>query len=274
MCRKGLILPAELFHNTEHGVTVSTPVDHETAVPEPPLHALPLSRRAHEFVAHEMLVLIFSGRFRAGDRLPPERALATEFGVSRPTVRQAVGVLAAHGLVEARVGSGTFVVGTPHGADPAASGGNVSEIVEARLVFEVGAARLAARRAQRSREDLALLAAIVEALEQVEDGDSFPVEIDVAFHRAVLHLAHNPHLDALIAPFWSVSAAASAAAARGTWTRDDTTRIAAQHRAVFEALRTGDAELSGFEMERHLRTELARLADAASTGGPPSRFFA
>lgn len=244
-------------------------------MPEPPLHALTLSRRAHEFVAHEMLVLIFSGRFRAGDRLPPERALAAEFGVSRPTVRQAVGVLAAHGLVEARVGSGTFVVGTPLDADAhTATEGAVGEIVEARLVFEVGAARLAARRAQRQREALALLAAIVEALEQVEDADTFPVDIDVAFHRGVVKLARNPHLEALIAPFWAVSAAASAAAARDTWGRDDTARIAAQHRAVFEALRVGDAELSGFEMERHLRTELARLSDATSTGGPPSRFFA
>jgi DNA-binding FadR family transcriptional regulator len=249
-------------------------VENETAAPESRLHALPLSRRAHEFVAHELLVLILSGRFRAGDRLPPERALAAELGVSRPTVRQAVGVLAAHGLVEARVGSGTFVVGTPdteHTGDPEAS---IGEIIEARLVFEVGAARLAARRAQRNREDLGLLAAIVEALEHIEDGTTFPVDADVAFHRGVVQLTRNPHLEALVAPFWPIGAAAAAAAARDAWTSDDTARIAAQHRAVFEALRVGDAELAGFEMERHLRTELARLADASGSGGPPTRFFA
>jgi DNA-binding FadR family transcriptional regulator len=50
--------------------------------------------------------------------------------------------------------------------------------------------------------------------------------------------------------------------------------MAAQHRAVFEALRVGDAELAGFEMERHLRSELARLINAGSSEGPPSRFFA
>ena len=251
-------------------------MDRETTVPDSPLQALPLSRRAHEFVAHEMLVLILSGRFRAGDRLPPERALAAEFGVSRPTVRQAVGVLAAHGLVEARVGSGTFVVETPYAGELAEPAPNesVGEIMEARLVFEVGAVRLAARRAQRSREDLGLLAAIVVALEQVEDRDTFPVEIDVAFHRAILRLARNAHLEALVEPSWRASAAATAAAARSGWTSDDTARIAAQHRAVYEALRIGDAELAAFEMERHLRTELARLVDASSTGGPPTRFFA
>jgi GntR family transcriptional repressor for pyruvate dehydrogenase complex len=262
-----------LFHITEHGVTVNAPVDPDTAAPERPLRPLPLSRRAHEFVAHEMLVLIFSGRFRAGDRLPPERALAAEFGVSRPTIRQAVAVLAAHGLVESRVGSGTFVVGTPEGAAPAAENLDVTEIMEARLVFEVGAVRLAARRARRSREDLDVIAAIVEALEHLEAQDVFPVETDVAFHKAVLRVARNPRLDELLAPFWPLSAAATAAAAQN-WSSDDTARIAAQHRAVFEALRMGDAELAGFEMERHLRTELARLADSSPSGGPPTRFFA
>lgn len=243
---------------------------------EAPRQTLSLSRRAHEFVAHEMLVLILSGRFRAGDKLPPERALAAEFGVSRPTVRQAVGVLAAHGLVEARVGSGTFVVGTPHLGEVAsqAGGADVAEIMEARLVFEVGAVRLAARRAQRNREDLGLLAAIVEALEHVEDTEGFPVEIDVAFHRAIVRLARNGQLEQLIEPAWPASAAASAAAARDVWTADDTARIASQHRAVYEALRVGDAELAAFEMERHLRTELARLLDTSSTSAPPTRFFA
>jgi len=250
-------------------------MDPEAELAETSLRSLSLARRAHEFVAHELLVLILSGRFRAGDRLPPERQLATEFGVSRPTVRQAVAVLAAHGLVEARVGAGTFVVGTPTASgDPVpASAENVGDVVEARLVFEVGAVRLAARRARRRREELDILAAIVEALEQSDDQDAFPVDVDVAFHRAVLRLADNTHLEALLAPFWPTIAATTSAAAEGSWTREDTARSAAQHRAVFEALRVGDAELAAFEMERHLRTELARLS-AATGDGPPSRFFA
>jgi len=251
------------------------PMDPEADLAETSLRSLSLARRAHEFVAHELLVLILSGRFRAGDRLPPERQLATEFGVSRPTVRQAVAVLAAHGLVEARVGAGTFVVGTPtaSGEQVSASAENVNDVVESRLVFEVGAVRLAARRARRRREELDILAAIVEALEQSGDGDAYPVDVDVAFHRAVLRLADNTHLEALLAPFWPTIAATTAAAAEGSWAREDTARIAAQHRAVFEALRVGDAELAAFEMERHLRTELARLS-AATGEGPPSRFFA
>ncbi len=251
-------------------------MDGELEVTGSPLRSLSLARRAHEFVAHELLVLILSGRFRAGDRLPPERQLATEFGVSRPTVRQAVAVLAAHGLVEARVGAGTFVVGPPGtGREPAQAAASVGNVAEARLVFEVGSVRLAARRARRTREELDLVGAIVEALEQLREQDAFPVDVDVAFHRAVLKLADNTHLEALLAPFWgTIAATAAAAAARASWTREDTARIAAQHRAVYEALRLGDAELAAFEMERHLRTELARLTAASNPDGPPSRFFA
>jgi len=259
----------------QDGATVSAPVDRDTAPTETPLRSLSLSRRAHEFVAHELLVLILSGRFRPGDKLPPERALASEFGVSRPTVRQAVGVLAGHGLVEARVGSGTFVVGTPLAGDVAPDAvHDVTEVMEARLVFEVGAVRLAARRAHRSREDLDLLGAIVEALEQVDDTGSFPVEIDIAFHRGLVRLAGNPQLEALLGPFWGTIATVVSAAVGDGWVREDTSRVATQHRAVFEALRVSDAELAGFEMERHLRTELARLSAAAGPDRPPSRFFA
>jgi DNA-binding GntR family transcriptional regulator len=50
--------------------------------------------------------------------------------------------------------------------------------------------------------------------------------------------------------------------------------MAEQHRAIFEAVRAGDAELAGFAMERNLRAELARLADDSSADGPPARFFA
>src|SRR5262249_30271910 len=163
------------------------------------LSQLQLARRAHEFVAHELLVLILSGRFRPGDRLPPERQLALGFGVSRPTIRQALRVLAASGLLESRIGSRTLVGrelagrGAPTGAD------SLRDVMETRLVFEVGAVRIAARRVERRGEDLDLLSAIVEALERRAEHDSYPIEIDVAFHRAIVQLTGNDHLVQLVA---------------------------------------------------------------------------
>ena len=237
-----------------------------------PLGALQLSRRAHEFVAHELLVLILSGRFSAGDRLPPERQLATGFGVSRPTIRQALRVLADNGLVESRIGSGTFVVGPAREA-AGGRGENLRDVMETRLVFEVGAIRLAARRV-RAGEDLELLRAIVEALERATSHDAYPIEIDVAFHRGIVQLTGNDHLVRLVAPCWPALSAAVEAATTRPWTADDSARMAEQHRAIFEAVRAGDAELAGFAMERNLRAELARLVDDTTTDGPPARFFA
>ncbi len=239
---------------------------------------LPMSWRAYEFVAHELLVLILSGRFRAGDRLPAERELASHFGVSRPTIRHALGTLASHGLVETRLGSGTFVVGPPDdaaGADAPPEAESTREIMETRLAVEVAAARLAARRSGNGAEQLELMRAIVEAIERVADRALFPTEVDLAFHRAVVQMTGNPFLAELMAPLWKPTAAMLASAfADGRWTPDDTASVGAEHRAVFEALRVGDQELAGFAMERHLRSELARLADETTSEGPPPRFFA
>ena len=249
-------------------------MEREIAATESPLTQLHLTRRAHEFVAHELLVLILSGRFRAGDRLPPERQLAAGFGVSRPTIRQALRVLASGGLVESRIGSGTFVVGEPAPDGEPVAGVSLREVMESRLVVEVGAVRLAARHVERSGEDLELLRAIVEALERRADHEAYPVEIDVAFHRAIVQLTGNSHLAALVAPCWQSVTVAITATPVSPWAPDDTARMASQHRAVFEALRVGDAELAGFALERNLRAELVRLVDDTSVDGPPARFYA
>jgi GntR family transcriptional repressor for pyruvate dehydrogenase complex len=249
-------------------------VEREIAPADAPLSQLQLARRAHEFVAHELLVLILSGRFRPGDRLPPERQLALGFGVSRPTIRQALRVLAASGLVESRIGSGTFVVGEPAGEGAATGADSLRDVMETRLVFEVGAVRIAARRVERRGEDLDLLSAIVEALERRAEHDSYPIEIDVAFHRAIVQLTGNDHLVQLVAPCWKAASAAIAASHVRPWSAEDTARMAGQHRAVYEAIRVGDAELAGFGLERNLRAELARLVDDSSSEGPPARYFA
>ena len=115
---------------------------------------------------------------------------------------------------------------------------------------------------------------IIRRGEQPGDRASFPIEIDIAFHRTILHMTENAHLDALLAPCWQATRSVVVASAAATWSADDTARMAVQHRAVFEALRVGDAEVAGFEMERHLRAELARLTSGTSPEGPPSRFFA
>ena len=74
-----------------------------------PLKAIQ-SKRLFEQVAEQIKTLISSGEFKEGSKLPPERDLALQLGVSRPTVREAMIALELLGLVEVRVGAGIFVI--------------------------------------------------------------------------------------------------------------------------------------------------------------------
>src|SRR5688572_1821002 len=104
-------------------------------------------------VVRHVALLIERGELRPGDRLVPERELAQELGVSRPTVRAGLHALAAMGVTESRQGAGTFITGGPPrlGAGPlsflaALHGFTRDQIFETRKVLEVGAAKSEERR--------------------------------------------------------------------------------------------------------------------------------
>src|SRR5512140_2292504 len=107
--------------------------------------------------------LLEAGQLKPGDRLPPERDLATQMGVSRPSVRSGLRSLQTMGIVQSRQGSGTYIVDGPArlGGDPlrflaALHGFTREEMFEARRVLEVGTAGLAAERA--THEQIATMA--------------------------------------------------------------------------------------------------------------------
>lgn len=233
--------------------------------------------RAYEPVAHELLVLILGGHFAVGERLPSERQLAARFGVSRPTVREALSALESRGLVVTRGGSGTYVVEREPRGEPAslASDDSPAEFMEARLVLEVAVARLAARRAPQSHDGLEELRASVEALERIADPEALPDELDRDFHRAVARATGNQYLAALLEPMWeTIRQALYRTLRRRSWSAEHTRRTASEHRAIYEAVKAGDPELAAFAMERHLRGLMAVLFEDAPLEGPPPRFFA
>lgn len=233
--------------------------------------------RAYEAIAHELLVLIRGGHYAPGDRLPSERQLAARFGVSRPTVREALGALESRGLIVTRQGSGTFVAGREAlvGEPDALSDESPAELMETRLVLEVAVARLAARRAPHDPARLDELRVNVEALERAAAPESYPDDLDREFHATVARLTGNGLLTALLEPMWAAMGQElfTTLAQRG-WSADSTARTAVEHRAVYEAVRAGDPELAGFAMERHLRALMATLLEDGAFEGPPPRFFA
>jgi GntR family transcriptional regulator, transcriptional repressor for pyruvate dehydrogenase complex len=218
-------------------------------------------------VAH-VRSLIERGVLRPGDRLPPERDLAARLGLSRPTVRSGLKALAAMGVVLSRRGAGTFIPDGPPdlGREPlgllaALHRFTPEEMLEARLVLEVGVAGLAAEHA--SPEHLTALAEEVsEMFAALVDPHVFLVH-DVRFHRGLAAGCGNRVLAALA----EMVAAQFYEQRRRTVARARDLRDSAEmHRRIFRAVRSRNAGAAREAMAEHLTR--ARHAQAGET--PPA----
>jgi GntR family transcriptional regulator, transcriptional repressor for pyruvate dehydrogenase complex len=220
-------------------------------------------------VVRHVALLIERGELRPGDQLAPERELAQELGVSRPTVRAGLHALAAMGVTESRQGAGTFITGGPPrlGAGPlsflaALHGFTRDQMFEARKLLEVGAAGLAAERGLT--EPLAPMAEEVTGMfASMSEPQTFLVH-DVRFHRAVAAAAGNPVLVALVE---MVSSLVYEQRRMTVEHAIDLKESAEMHRRIYQAIRDRDPERAREEMTRHL--DLARQAQA--TEPLPSR---
>jgi len=154
--------------------------------------------RVSDVVAASLERRILEGALKPGDRLPPERELAAEFGVSRPSLREAIQKLASKGMVHSRQGGGTFVTDSLDSAfhDPWRELlGNHPDLrgdmLEFRHMLEGQAAAWAAERAGEA--DRRRLARALAALDEAFQGEDTEARLaaDVAFHLAVAEAAHN-----------------------------------------------------------------------------------
>src|SRR5947209_3217771 len=116
-----------------------------------PIHSIE-PRRLYRQIADQIRSLIQTGEYPPGSRLPPERDLARQLGVSRPSVREALIALEVERLVDVRIGSGIYVLrgtGTPAANGPDAAAGPF-ELLRARYVIESECAALAAKSAKKA----------------------------------------------------------------------------------------------------------------------------
>ena len=209
--------------------------------------------------------LIEKGTLGPGDRLPGERDLAQELGVSRPSVRSGLEALEAIGVVVSRRGAGTFIAEGPPdlGIEPLSLLASLhrltaGEMFEARLVLEVGVAGLAARHA--TADALATMADVVsEMFASLEDPKAFLVH-DVRFHRAVAAGCGNRVLAALME---MVSAQFYELRKQTIGRARDLKESAEMHRRIYRAIRARDCEAAQAAMTEHL--EAARHAQTLET---------
>ncbi len=174
--------------------------------PQPMYRVLERAEGLAERIRTQILSLIVDGALRPGDRLPSERVLASQFGVSRAVVREALRSLAAMNVVEARHGIGLFVcdldleslvepLSVVVGMDRSA----LQKLAEARLVLEPSLTRLAAERS--TEDDVTRLDDLVrEAQQSILSEDAF-MAADIAFHMEIRRIANNALLSRVMAGF-------------------------------------------------------------------------
>lgn len=208
-----------------------------------------------QVVAH-VRALIDRGALRPGDRLPAERELATQIGVSRPTVRAGLRALAAMGVVRSRHGSGTFIPAGPPmlASEPlsflaALHGFTREDMYEARRILEVGAAGLAAERA--TPDQMAAMAEEIASLfASMHDPLRFLVH-DINFHRTVAAASGNQIVASMVEMVSTLYYERRRQTAERASDRD--LRDAAEmHRRIYQAIRSRQADAARLAMHEHL----------------------
>lgn len=216
-------------------------------------------RKGYEQVADQLRELIVDGRLERGARLPNETVLASEFGVSRATVREALRLLAAQSLIRTAKGAGGGSYVTLPTVDRIsefltaniglltdARDLTLDELIEARMLLEVPAARLAARR--RRHDDVERLRASIPAGQEQLDTQAEFVQ-NSEFHTTLIESCGNRLLYIAAQPLFSALQTALARSLLGRRFHDG---IHEQHRRITEAIELGDEHAAGVEMTSHL----------------------
>ena len=151
---------------------------------------------APEMVAEQILNQIKSGDLAPGDRLPPQRELASLLGVGRSSVREAVNALAVMGYLEVAQGRGTYIKEELPDADVSLSqlnaalrAGSLLDLMDVRELIECRSARLAAERAEAGKIKK-IKTAVLEMKQSAGDYESF-LEADMRFHLALAEASDN-----------------------------------------------------------------------------------
>lgn len=229
-----------------------------------------------EKVVHRILDLVKSGNLKAGDRLPAERKLIEIFGVSRPTLREALRSLSILGVIEMRHGGGAFVTDlqaksllAPLDFFVSLSVDNIQESFACRRLIEMEIAKLCAQKA--TPEDIAELDAMLAAQEKVaEDPIGFRI-LDADFHEKLFQIAGNSILERLALGFYNM---ALEERRKATSSPKVTRQSVNDHKEIVDGIRAGNSEETAAAMAKHLghieTTTLEAMKDKASGTMRPS----
>lgn len=238
--------------------------------PDPELFRRLNVGRISGLIVDQIRLLVRDGHLAPGDRLPSERELCERFGVSRVTVREALRVLEANGLITIKVGArgGAFIT-TPSServgegiADLLTlSAITATEVTEARRVFELGIVPLVCERADE--DDVRELLAICDRSDAALEAGQYPMDLSAEFHIRVARASHNAAIEMLVQSFhgpllMSLQRAQLAAPLMGH-------RGSSEHRRLVEAISQRDVAAATEVMSVHLARTAERLEAAGES---------
>jgi DNA-binding FadR family transcriptional regulator len=221
-------------------------------------------QRLYRQIAEQVRSLIVGGEFDVGARLPAERDLAKQLGVSRPSVREALIALEVEGWVEVRTGSGVYVLdraGPRNGSGvkvPPTEWGPL-ELIRARRVIEGEIASLAAQHAKRRHVDT--IAQAIQFMKDDADRGVAPLAGDRAFHTAIAQACDNVVLLETVQTFWDARRGPLFERLGDYFETVPSWRMAiAEHEAVLEAIRARDGEAARAAMQQHMDKSHSRFS--------------
>jgi GntR family transcriptional repressor for pyruvate dehydrogenase complex len=209
-------------------------------------------------IADQIRASILAGEFVPGSKLPPERELAELFGVSRPSVREALNMLSASGMITSYQGGGTIVkslmeqpVGTPLGAVINSTSERALDVIEVRKGMESWTAWYAAQRALP--EDLRRLDEIVTSMQRNLDRLQPSEDLDANFHIVIARATHNIVWLHLMQTIFDAMKEFQQTVWRAVYlTDEDHHLLFSHHQAIYEEIRNRDADAARQAMLEHL----------------------
>jgi DNA-binding FadR family transcriptional regulator len=212
----------------------------------------PASARLYESIARSLEQSIEVGRYKPGGRLPSERELSDQFGVSRPVVREAIIVLELRGLVVRRHGAGVYVAAK---SSPQPIAGDDAdgpfEVTEARRLLEGEIAALAATAA--SDQQIAEMEAIIARIGDMRTDQATREQADRAFHVALARATNNDVLVGLVESLWDKRYQSPLCVYFFTRAREAGIQPPVdEHRLVLDALKARDPDSARQAMRDHL----------------------
>ena len=226
----------------------------------------PIAPQRAARIATQLVELISLQKLNPGDRLPPERALAELLEVSRPSLREALHILQAQGLVQIKHGQGTFVqepiVAQELRASMMSTTHGLNELFNAREVLEVPASKWAAEKA--TKEDIRLLRATLNQIDTVTsispiDFDQLQI-LDAKFHLTIVEIAGNRFINQTLNVLQDVMKMSMETTLRLPG-RSEKSR--SEHNAILSAIESGNGEVASKLTMQHISGARAvAVADA------------